>query len=158
MLTEATEAAEYAGDYAQAAAIGARAEAIEPRSETDRFRVAALSGVAAELAGDHERAEPLLREAIRRADQLEDPRPLIWASLMATMGSMAPFGDGLPLRHPRGHDRASNGACSASFRWRCGRRRTLWSAWAASTLRAPPRRRESGSRATSDTVRARAGT
>ena len=38
LLTEATEAAEYAGDYAQAAAIGARADAIEPRSETDRFR------------------------------------------------------------------------------------------------------------------------
>ena len=96
LLTEATEAAEYAGDYAQAAAIGARADAIEPRSETDRFRVAALSGVAAELAGEHERAEPLLREAIRRAEQLDDPRPLVWASLIATMGSMATLGDGLP--------------------------------------------------------------
>src|SRR5215204_872057 len=96
MLTEATEAAEYAGDYAQAAAIAARADAIEPRSETDRFRVAALTGLAAELVVDHERAEPLLQEAIRRADLLEDPRPLVWASLLATMGSMAPFGEGLP--------------------------------------------------------------
>ena len=97
MLTEATEAAEYAGDYAQAAAIGARADAIEPRSETDRFRVAALSGMAAELAGDHERAAPLLREAIRRAEQFEDPGPLVWASLIATMGNMGGnFGDGLP--------------------------------------------------------------
>ena len=41
---------------------------------------------------------------------------------------MAPFGEGLPVRHPRGHDRASNEDCSASFRWRCGRRRTRWSA------------------------------
>jgi DNA-binding CsgD family transcriptional regulator len=97
LLIEATEAAEFAGDYAQAAAIGARAGAIEPRSETDRFRVAALSGIAAELAGDHERAAPLLQEAIRRAEQLEDPRSLIWAALIATMGMMGgTFGDGLP--------------------------------------------------------------
>jgi DNA-binding CsgD family transcriptional regulator len=97
LLIEATEAAEYAGDYAEAAALGARAGAIEPRSETDRFRVAALSGIAAELAGDHERAAPLLQEAIRRAEQLEDPRSLIWAALIATMGTMGgTFGDGLP--------------------------------------------------------------
>jgi DNA-binding CsgD family transcriptional regulator len=97
VLTEATEAAEYAGDYGQAAALGALACAIEPRSETDRFRVAALSGVAAELTGDHERAAPLLQEAIRRAEQLEDPRLLIWAALIATMGTMGgTFGDGMP--------------------------------------------------------------
>ena len=97
MLTEATEAAEYAGDYTHAAAIGARADAIEPRSETERFRVAALSGIAAELTGDHERAAPLLQEAIRRAEQLKDPRPLVWASLIATMGNTGgDIGDGLP--------------------------------------------------------------
>jgi DNA-binding CsgD family transcriptional regulator len=98
MLTEVVEAAEYAGDYAQATAIGARADAIEPRSETDRFRVAALSGLAAELAGDHERASPLLREAIRRAEQFEDPSPLVWTSLIATMGGYmgGTFADGLP--------------------------------------------------------------
>jgi DNA-binding CsgD family transcriptional regulator len=94
LLTEATEAAAYAGDYTEGAAIGARAAAIEPRSETDRFRVAALSGVAAELAGDHERAAPLMHEAIRRAEQLEDPRALVWAAHMATMGGT--LGDGLP--------------------------------------------------------------
>jgi DNA-binding CsgD family transcriptional regulator len=97
LLIDATEAAEYAGDYAQAAALGARAGAIEARSETDRFRVAALSGIAAELGGDHERAAPLLQEAIRCADQLEDPRSLVWASLVATMGTMGgTLGDGLP--------------------------------------------------------------
>jgi DNA-binding CsgD family transcriptional regulator len=97
MLTEATEAAEWAGDFVQAAALSARAGAIEPRSETDRFRVAALSGMAAELAGDHEAAAPLLREAMRRAEQLEDPLPLIWASLIATMGNWGgAFADGLP--------------------------------------------------------------
>jgi DNA-binding CsgD family transcriptional regulator len=97
LLFEATEAAQYAGDYAQAAGLGARADAIEPRSETDRFRLAALSGIAAELGGDHERAGPLLQEAIRRADQLEDPRSLVWASLVATMGTMGgTLGDGLP--------------------------------------------------------------
>jgi DNA-binding CsgD family transcriptional regulator len=97
MLTEATEAAEWAGDYAHAAALSARAEAIEPRGDTARFRVVALRGIAAELAGDHEAAAPLLREAIRHAERLEDPLPLIWASLIATMGSMGgTFADGLP--------------------------------------------------------------
>jgi DNA-binding CsgD family transcriptional regulator/tetratricopeptide (TPR) repeat protein len=97
MLAEALEAAEFAGDYAQATAIGGRADAIEPRSETDRFRVAALRGMAAELAGDHERAAPLLREAIQRAEESEDPGPLVWASLIATMGvTGGNFGDGLP--------------------------------------------------------------
>jgi DNA-binding CsgD family transcriptional regulator len=96
-LTEAMEAANYAGDYAQAVALGARAGVIEPRSDIDRFRVDALSGMAAVLAGDHERADSLLLEAIRRADQFEDPPPLIWAALMATMGNMGgPFADGLP--------------------------------------------------------------
>jgi DNA-binding CsgD family transcriptional regulator len=97
MLTEATEAAEWAGDYVQAAALGARAEVIEPTSDTDRFRVAALSGIAAELVGDHQTAAPLLREAIRRGEQLEDPLPLIWASLIATMGNMGgTLADGVP--------------------------------------------------------------
>jgi DNA-binding CsgD family transcriptional regulator len=94
LLTEATEAAAYAGDYAEAAALGARAEAIEPRTETDRFRVAALSGLGAELAGDHERAAPLLQEAIHRVERLEDPRALILAAILATTGGS--LGEGLP--------------------------------------------------------------
>jgi DNA-binding CsgD family transcriptional regulator len=97
-LTEATEAAEYAGDYAQASALGARARAIEPRNDIDRFRVAALSGIAAELAGDHGHAAPRLREAIRRAEQVDDPRALVWASLIATMGNFGgTLDDGLPF-------------------------------------------------------------
>jgi len=97
-LTEAIEAANYAGDYAHSAALGARAGAIEPHSEIDRFRVAALTGMAAELAGDHERAAPLLHEAIRRTELLEDPRALVWASLISTMGARGggAFRDGLP--------------------------------------------------------------
>jgi DNA-binding CsgD family transcriptional regulator len=95
LLIEATEAATVAGDYAQAVALGTRAAAIEPRSETDRFRVAALSGTAAELAGDHERAAPLLQEALRRAGQLEDPRSLTWAAHMANLWGT--LGDGLPF-------------------------------------------------------------
>jgi DNA-binding CsgD family transcriptional regulator len=97
LLIEATEAAEYAGDYAQAAALGARADAIGPRSETDRFRIAALNGVAAEVVGDHERAAPLLHEAIRRAERLEDPQALLWAAFIPTMGNMGgTLGDALP--------------------------------------------------------------
>jgi DNA-binding CsgD family transcriptional regulator len=94
LLAEAANAAAYSGDYEQAAAIGARAGAIEPRGETDRFRVAALSGVAAEFVGDHERAAPLLDEAIGRAEQLEDPVALIWAGHMAYMRGT--LGDALP--------------------------------------------------------------
>ena len=96
-LTEATEAAEYAGEYARAAAIAARAGAIEPDDEIDSFRVFALTGMAAELAGEHERAEKLLRQAIRRGEQLEDPGALVWASLVATMGvTGGNLADGLP--------------------------------------------------------------
>ena len=96
-LSEATEAANYAGEYAQGAAIAARAGAIEPDDEIDRFRVSALTGMAAELAGDHERAEGLVREAIQRGEQLEDPGALVWASLLATMGlTGGNFADGLP--------------------------------------------------------------
>jgi DNA-binding CsgD family transcriptional regulator len=95
-LNEAMEAANYAGDYAHGVELGARAGAIEPHTDIDRFRVAALSGIAAELAGDYERADSLLLEAIRRADQFEDPPPLVWASLLATMGNMGgPLADGL---------------------------------------------------------------
>jgi DNA-binding CsgD family transcriptional regulator len=94
LLTEATEAAASAGDYEQAAALGARAEAIEPRGEVDRFFVAALSGIGAELAGDHRRAALLLPEAIRRAEQLADPRALIWAAYAVNLARM--WGDGLP--------------------------------------------------------------
>jgi DNA-binding CsgD family transcriptional regulator/tetratricopeptide (TPR) repeat protein len=96
-LTEAAEAANYAGDYAHAATIEARADTIEPRSQTDRFRVDALRGLAAELGGDHERAARLLLEALRRAEELEDPRALVWASLVATMGNMGgTFANGVP--------------------------------------------------------------
>jgi DNA-binding CsgD family transcriptional regulator len=94
VLNEATEAAAYAGNYAQAAALGARAGAIDPRGETDRFRVAALGGVAAELAGDHQRSAPLAQEAIRRAEQLEDPHALILAAFIADLGGTV--GEGLP--------------------------------------------------------------
>jgi DNA-binding CsgD family transcriptional regulator/tetratricopeptide (TPR) repeat protein len=87
VLTEATEAAMYAGDDVQAASLGARASGIEPRSGTDRFRVAALGGVAAALAGDHERAAPLLREATQRAEELDDPHALIWAARAAAIGN-----------------------------------------------------------------------
>jgi ATP/maltotriose-dependent transcriptional regulator MalT len=93
-LTDATEAAAYAGDYEHAAALGVRAAAIEPRSETDSFRVAAVSGVAAELTGEHDRAALFLPEAIRRAEQLADPRALVWAAHAATMAGL--IGDGLP--------------------------------------------------------------
>ena len=96
-LSEAAEAASYAGESSQTVAIGARAGATEPHDEIDRFRVSALTGMAAELAGDYERSGRLLREAIQRAEQLQDPGALVWASLLATMGlTGGNFADGLP--------------------------------------------------------------
>jgi DNA-binding CsgD family transcriptional regulator len=94
VLTEATEAAMYAGDDLQAANLGARAKGIEPQSETDRFRVAALGGVGAALAGDYEGAAPLLLEATQRAEELEDPYAVIWAVRAAAIRSTPR--DGLP--------------------------------------------------------------
>jgi DNA-binding CsgD family transcriptional regulator len=94
LLIRGTEAAAVAGDYAQAAAISSRASGITPRSETDRFYAAALSGTAAELAGDHERARQCLQEASRYAEKLEDPRSLLWAAHTANMTGT--LGDGLP--------------------------------------------------------------
>jgi DNA-binding CsgD family transcriptional regulator len=96
-LTEAMEAANYAGDTEQGAVLAARASAIEPHSDVDRLRVAALSGMGAELAAEYERADALLREAMQGGDQLEDPPALIWASLLATMGVWGgTLADGLP--------------------------------------------------------------
>ena len=96
-LSEAAEAAAFAGESTQGVAIGARAGAIEPQNDLDRFRVALLTGMAAELAGDHGRAERLVRQAVQRGEQLENPAALVSASLLATMGlTGGNFGDGLP--------------------------------------------------------------
>jgi DNA-binding CsgD family transcriptional regulator len=96
-LTEAMEADNYAGDYAHGATLGVRAAEIEPHGEIDRFRVVALSGMGAELAPEYERADQLLSQAVQLAAPLDDPRPLVWASLVATMGTPGgAFADGLP--------------------------------------------------------------
>jgi DNA-binding CsgD family transcriptional regulator len=94
LLSDAARAAAYAGDYEEAAALGARASAIESVSETDRFRAAVLSGMAAERAGDHQRSAALVQEASRHAEQLEDPRALTWAAHMTNVSGA--IGDGLP--------------------------------------------------------------
>ena len=123
-LTEAMEADNYAGDYAHGAALGARAAAIEPHGEIDRFRVAALSGMGAELAGEYERADLLLREAIQPA---EPARGSAGAGLGLPRGDHGQHGGrvrGRPAATPPAPSRSrGSGGCSASFRWRSGRRR-----------------------------------
>ena len=94
LLAEATEAAAYVGDPEQAAALGVRAAVIAPETGVDRFRVASLGGLAAAFAGDHGRASEMFAEALELADQLDDPRALIWAARIATIAGM--LGDGLP--------------------------------------------------------------
>ena len=93
LLTEAAEASVYAGDYAQAAALGRRAASIPAESETDQFRADTLVGLGAAIGGDHERAAEFLSAAARRADALGDPRLLIWAARTATLAGT--HGDGL---------------------------------------------------------------
>lgn len=93
ILTEAMEAATWAGDYAHAVALGARATEIEPQTETDRFRADTLTGLAATLSGEHSRGSALLLAASDRADRLDDPHQLIWSARMATLAGAA--GDGM---------------------------------------------------------------
>jgi ATP/maltotriose-dependent transcriptional regulator MalT len=89
VLMEATASAAYAGDLAQAVVLGARGATVVPLTELDHFRAAALRAAAAYFAGEHERATPLLAEAILRAERVEDPGPLIWAADFASMAGRA---------------------------------------------------------------------
>lgn len=94
LLAEATEAASYVGDSAQATALGLRAAQIVPETAVDRFRVASLGGLAAAFAEDYGRASGMFAEALGLTAELDDPRALIWAARIATISGM--LGDGLP--------------------------------------------------------------
>ena len=71
-----------------------RAAEFPPVTDTDRFIVAVLTGAAAELDGDYERANDLLARSIEIATCLDDAHCLIWVS--AGAGRAGNWGDGLP--------------------------------------------------------------
>jgi len=93
MLLEACLMATYIGDADRLAAMCRRASEFRPATETDRFIVMLLTAGAAELEGDFNTAERLAGDAIELAARLDDPRCLIWTSVIA--GRAGTAGDGL---------------------------------------------------------------
>src|SRR5215218_8460378 len=95
MLREASDSAMFAGDVDQMIELGERAGEFTPVTEIDRFVVASLTGLAAELSGDYARGARLFAEAVEIAERLDDPQCLISAALSA--GREGIWGDG--MRH-----------------------------------------------------------
>jgi DNA-binding CsgD family transcriptional regulator len=95
MLREASDSAMFAGDVDQMIELGERAGKFAPVTDIDRFVVASLTGLAAELSGDYARGARLFTEAVEIAERLDDPQCLISAALSA--GREGIWGDG--LRH-----------------------------------------------------------
>jgi DNA-binding CsgD family transcriptional regulator len=93
MLREASDTAMFAGDVDQMIELGERAAEFRPVTEVDRFVVASLTGLAAELSGDYARGAELSEEAVEIAERLDDPQCLIAAAL--TAGREGIWGDGL---------------------------------------------------------------
>jgi DNA-binding CsgD family transcriptional regulator len=94
MLRDAYELAGSAGNHDQLVEITRRAAQVEPATETDRFIAAALMTWGSELSGDYARGALLAADAIERAERLDDPRCLLWATVTADREGT--WGDGLP--------------------------------------------------------------
>ena len=95
MLLEACAMATYQADYDQLLRLCLRAAEFSAATDHDRFTVVLLSGIAAELKGEYDRAAALTTEASGIADRLVNPRCLIW--LAGSVGRAGNWGDG--LRH-----------------------------------------------------------
>jgi tetratricopeptide (TPR) repeat protein len=80
MLVEASQAASYLGDVADAIEAGQNAAGL-PSSEdpAELFIIRLLVGIASMLQGDSQRGVPLLREAVALAAVLKDPHLIVWA-------------------------------------------------------------------------------
>ena len=63
----------YAGDYDAVVALARGAQRIACETDAERFTLAAVSAVAAEIAGDHDRGAALAAQALELAEQLDDP-------------------------------------------------------------------------------------
>jgi DNA-binding CsgD family transcriptional regulator len=94
MLVDAAEAAEFSGQIAQEVQLGERVASLQATTPRDRMMTSLLRGFAKVFSGDHQAAGPLLEDAIREADTLDDPRALALAANAASVGGHP--GDGLP--------------------------------------------------------------
>ena len=94
LLVEAAEAASFVGDVAKVVELGRRARSLAPHEARDRLIVALLDGQARLFAGEFQRAQAVLAEAVRLADELGDPRALVWAAKAASIAG--DMGAGLP--------------------------------------------------------------
>jgi DNA-binding CsgD family transcriptional regulator len=94
MLRDGYEFAGYAEAHDQLAELTRRTAEVRPATESDRFTAAAVMAWGSELSSDPERGALLAAEAIERAERLDDPRCLIWATVIADREGS--WGDGLP--------------------------------------------------------------
>ena len=83
ILLEATALTFYAGDYDAVVALALDAQRIACETDAERFTLAAVTAVAAEIAGDHDRGAALAAQALELAEQLDDPVNLVWAAWTA---------------------------------------------------------------------------
>ena len=88
MLREGFAMAGQAGAIEEAADFASRAAEVTPADEIDGFTKASLIASAAELSGDHRRGRSLSAELVARADGIDAPACLIWASLAAARVGM----------------------------------------------------------------------
>ena len=94
ILLEAAALTFYAGDYDAVVALALRAQGVSCETDAERFILAAVTAVAAEIVGDHDRGAVLAAEAIELAERLDDPVSLVWAAWTAARAGEA--ADGLP--------------------------------------------------------------
>ena len=83
ILLEAAALTFYAGDYDAVVALALDAQDVVCETDHERFTLAAVTAVAAEIAGDHDRGAVLAAQAIELAEQLDDPVCLVWAAWTA---------------------------------------------------------------------------
>ncbi|MFE3450872.1 ATP-binding protein [Nonomuraea sp. NPDC059194] len=79
MLADASEAASYVGDVQSIVAIGRHVE-----SFPEGFLRDAVAGIGAMLGGDRDKGALLLRRALGRTDELEEPAAFMWAAAAAS--------------------------------------------------------------------------
>ena len=80
ILLESAEAAMMAGEFTKALEVARFAVGVSAVSTHDRFISTLHRGFGKEYAGEHERAQALLADAVDQAAALDDPRALLWAS------------------------------------------------------------------------------
>lgn len=88
LLREGFAMASQANAIEDAVYFASRAEAVTPSDEIDRFTRDSLIASAAEVSSDYERSRALSAELVERANGMDAPVCLIWASLAAARVGM----------------------------------------------------------------------